>query len=258
MSLTKLIVKLAVPLPKIENYQRYLFIGPHPDDIEIGAGATAAKLAELGKSVCFAVCADGRFGDEFVDNSISTNELVCIRQKEAISSAAVLGVEDVRFLGFSDGGLYDKDELYKAVLKLISDFKPDIVFAPDPCVTSECHADHLNVGECVRRAACFAPYAGIMHAQGLEKAEVKALAYYMTAKANSFVKVSNMQFEKQLSSIFDCHTSQFPKGGEAAKAIRLYLRVRSFDYGLRCFSSHGEAFRVLGTTHMHCLPEAGD
>ena len=45
MSLTRLALKFAVPAVKLEAYRRYLFIGPHPDDIEIGAGATAAKLA---------------------------------------------------------------------------------------------------------------------------------------------------------------------------------------------------------------------
>ena len=41
MSLTRLALKFAVPAVKLEAYRRYLFIGPHPDDIEIGAGATA-------------------------------------------------------------------------------------------------------------------------------------------------------------------------------------------------------------------------
>ena len=63
MSLTSIALKFAVPVPKLENFQRYLFVGPHPDDIEIGAGATAAKLASQGKTVCFLVCTDGRFGD---------------------------------------------------------------------------------------------------------------------------------------------------------------------------------------------------
>ena len=63
MGLTKLVLKFAVPVPKVESFERYLFIGPHPDDIEIGAGATAAKLAAMGKEVCFLVCLDGRFGE---------------------------------------------------------------------------------------------------------------------------------------------------------------------------------------------------
>ena len=49
MGLTKFVLKFAVPVPKIESFERYLFVGPHPDDIEIGAGATAAKLAKKEK-----------------------------------------------------------------------------------------------------------------------------------------------------------------------------------------------------------------
>ena len=41
MSLTRLALKFAAPAVKLEASRRYLFIGPHPDDIEIGAGATA-------------------------------------------------------------------------------------------------------------------------------------------------------------------------------------------------------------------------
>ena len=51
MSITKLALRFAVPLPKLLDFQRYLFIGPHPDDIEIGAGATAARLRSMGKEV---------------------------------------------------------------------------------------------------------------------------------------------------------------------------------------------------------------
>ena len=102
MSILKLVLKAAAPLPDIEKSERYLFIGPHPDDIEIGAGATAAKLAAMGKSVCFLICLDGRYGSE----TIPPDELVGIRKKEACASAKMLGVSDVRFLELSDGGFY--------------------------------------------------------------------------------------------------------------------------------------------------------
>ena len=62
MSLTSLAIKFAAPLPDLESFDRYLFIGPHPDDIEVGAGATAAKLAAAGKKVCFLICLAGRLG----------------------------------------------------------------------------------------------------------------------------------------------------------------------------------------------------
>ena len=98
MGLTKLILKFAVPLPNLEHFERYLFIGPHPDDIEIGAGATAAKLAASGKQVCFLICTDGRFGDQNTPNDCKDQALIELRKQEAFRSAAALGVTDVRFL----------------------------------------------------------------------------------------------------------------------------------------------------------------
>ena len=38
------ILKTIAPLPDIEKYKRIMFVGPHPDDIEIGAGATLSKM----------------------------------------------------------------------------------------------------------------------------------------------------------------------------------------------------------------------
>ena len=54
MSITRLALRFAAPLPELLGFQRYLFIGPHPDDIEIGAGATAARLRAQGAKLFFA------------------------------------------------------------------------------------------------------------------------------------------------------------------------------------------------------------
>lgn len=249
MSVTKLALKLAAPLPEPESFDRFLFIGPHPDDIEIGAGATAAKLASLGKAVCFLICLDGRYGSD----TIAPDKLIEIRKAEAVASAKMLGVLDVRFLGLSDGGFYNSDELISGIAKVIGQFKPEVIFAPDPCVTSECHADHLNVGNAARRLAYFAPYAGIMSNYGAESAPVAALAYYMTAKPTRYVKTSKELLNRQINAVFSCHKSQF----DGTEPIKLYLKLRSFDFGLRRLCLHAEGFRVLGVTQMHCLPEAG-
>lgn len=253
MSITDLALKLAAPLPRLESFSRFLFIGPHADDIEIGAGATAAKLAAAGKAVRFLICTDGRFGS----SSIAPEALVPLRQQESRASAAVLGVDDVQYLPFSDGGFYDVRALISAIARAVGDFKPDVIFAPDFFVASECHPDHLNVGRASSEIAYFAPYSRLMAEHGAQPAPVKAIAFYMTAKPNRFVKTSAALLEKQLSSIFSCHISQFPSGCGEGKAIALYLRLRSLDFGLRALCGHAEGFRVLGVTHMHCLPEAG-
>ena len=120
MGLTRLALKIASPPPKIEDYSRYLFIGPHPDDIEIGAGATAAKLAAAGKKVTFLILTDGRYGDGF-SNGVKGDELAALRKEECLRSAEVLGVSDVRFLELSDGGFYDYEDMLRGIAKTVGE-----------------------------------------------------------------------------------------------------------------------------------------
>ena len=256
MSLLSAVLRTAVPVPHLEDYQRFLFIGPHPDDIEIGAGATAAKLTDAGKDVCFLICTDGRYGLGNAPAGTTPEELAAIRREEALRSASLLGVKDVRFLCLSDGARYEQRELVSAIASVIGTFRPDVIFAPDPDVVSECHEDHRRVGAAARQLACFAPYAELMAAYGASSAPVQALAFYMTAKPNRYVRCPGL-LERQLNAIFTCHGSQFPQDCPERKSISLYLRLRSADFGLRCFSSAAEGFRVLGQTQMHCFPEAG-
>ena len=253
MSLTRLALRAAASVPRLESFSRYLFVGPHPDDIEIGAGATASRLAAMGKQITFLICTDGRFGDGLTD--LRGDALAGAREEEARCSAGLLGVADVRFLNLSDGGFYKQEELLAGIARVIGEVQPEVLLAPDPCVRSECHIDHLNVGQAVRRLACLAPYEGIMAGYGGKSAPVKALAYYMTARPNRYVATRG-HVDKQMKAIFDCHLTQFPPNCAEARSIRLYLTLRSIDFGLRSLKGRAEGFRVLGTTHMHCLPEA--
>ena len=253
MSLTRLALRAAASVPRLESFSRYLFVGPHPDDIEIGAGATASRLAAMGKQITFLICTDGRFGDGLTD--LRGDALAGAREEEARCSAGLLGVADVRFLNLSDGGFYKQEELLAGIARVIGEVQPEVLLAPDPCVRSECHIDHLNVGQAVRRLACLAPYEGIMAGYGGKSAPVKALAYYMTARPNSYVATRG-HVDKQMKAIFDCHLTQFPPNCAEARSIRLYLTLRSIDFGLRSLKGRAEGFRVLGTTQMHCLPEA--
>ena len=256
MGITKLALRVAAPFPKVQSFSKYLFVGPHPDDIEIGAGATVAALAAQGKSICFLICTDGRYGTVNLKADMSEEELIATRKDEAVRSAAALGVSDVRFLELSDGGFYDKDELLKGIAGVISDFQPDVIFAPDPSPASECHVDHLNVGKAVRTLAINSVIPGIMKKLGAGPCPLKAVGFYMTAKPNVYMKTTGF-LKKQLAAIFENHLSQFPEGCPDRNAITLYLKLRARDFGMRSFHITAEGFRMLGTTHMHCLPEAG-
>ena len=254
MGLTKLALKIAAPVPAAESFSKYLFIGPHPDDIEIGCGATVAKLTDAGKHVTFLILTDGRYGDG-LSGGVKGDELAALRKQETLASAGRLGVNDVRFLDLSDGGFYDYEDMLKGIAATIGECGPELVFAPDPDTGRECHIDHLNAGRAASHIAYFAPYPGIMERYGAASADVRGIAFYMTAKPNRYVKVTKEEFGLQNEALFGCHTSQFPAGSSEAKQLQMYLKLRSADFGIRSLCAHAEGFRVLGQTHMHCTPE---
>ncbi len=253
--LFKILFSLAIPKPKLEAYDSYLFIGPHPDDIEIGAGATVAKLTRAGKKVTFLVATDGRYGTKSDD--IDLDDMVRIRRAEALEGAKALGVTDVVFLPFHDGGLYDRREMTVAIAKEIARLQPDVVVAPDPKLPNEMHLDHVNTGEAASYAIIMSGTHRFMKEQGLTPASVKAIAFYYTARPNRYVSVS-----KTLKTAFEAvkkHKSQFPdneEGNRNLKLLWLYFNIQTVRYGLRCFARRAQGFRIYSALHIHCGPEA--
>ena len=55
-----------IPVPNILAMRRALAFSPHPDDSEVGAGATLARLIEQGTEVHWVVATDGAVGVAFV------------------------------------------------------------------------------------------------------------------------------------------------------------------------------------------------
>ena len=250
----RFILKKAVPLPKPDSFSRYLFIGPHPDDIEIGCGATVSRLAAMGKEITFLICLDGRYGLGNAPKGTTPEQLVDIRKAEATASARLLGVNDIRFLDYCDGGFYDVTEIRTAIARQVGAIKPDVIFAVDPDVPNECHIDHIQIGQQCKLVAKLAPFKEIMERYGAESAPVKAIALYMTAKPNRYVKTSSGDLKKQFAAM-KTNVSQYPEGCKDLSAVCTYLKLRSFFYGMRRLRFHAEGFRVIDALHMHCFPE---
>src|SRR5579862_9670512 len=66
-----------------------LFVGAHPDDIEIFCGGTAALYARQGHQVFFCVSTNGNVGS----TTLPPKEIAAIRHKEAANGAAVIGAK---------------------------------------------------------------------------------------------------------------------------------------------------------------------
>lgn len=245
--------KRLVPIPQIDSGSTYLFVGPHPDDIEIGCGATAAKLARLGKTVSFVVATDGGAGAK--DPSTDVSRLVETRASEATASAAVLGAR-VRILSFPDAGRYTPTQLAEALVPLIQETKPDFVFAPDPDEPGEVHPDHLKLGKAVKEAVFLAanPLALVRRGIVAKEAVATNIAFYYTHRPNRIWTVSHNDVLCQWNAI-DCHQSQFPAGASETAVLKRYLNLKKRLTGLKRMTMFADEFRVVGTVHQHCFSE---
>ncbi len=76
----------------------------HPDDESIATGGSIARAVHEGHDVVIVMATDGRHG-ETPDDLLAGETLVDRRRGETEASARVLGVSDVRWLGYHDSGM---------------------------------------------------------------------------------------------------------------------------------------------------------
>ncbi len=179
-----------------------LALGPHPDDAEIGCGGALALHADRGDRVTVACATDGEAGGI----GTAPAALAAIRREEATAAAAVLGAAELRFLGFPDGRLaWAGYDLVAALVRLVRELRPEIVYAPHP---ADAHPDHAALAasaiDAVRRAGAHAfPELGDAHRAG----ELRLYEVWTPLAEVAFtVDISNVAGRK--AAVIRCHASQ--------------------------------------------------
>lgn len=224
--------------------QRVLVIAAHPDDIEFGVAGTVAKWTDAGVQVTYCLVTDGAAGSNKPDADLAA--LVRQRHDEQCEAAAIVGVHDVRFLGYADGALQPTLELRRDLTRLIREVKPDIVVVQDPTTVFVGdfyinHPDHRAAGE----AAVYAvfPSAGTrpifpeLLAEGYEPHEVSELWLNLDLDGQHRVDITD-QIERKLQSLL-CHKSQL--GPEVADMVRGWDRENGKAQGY----TYAEGFKVM-------------
>ncbi|MGB0880304.1 MAG: bacillithiol biosynthesis deacetylase BshB1, partial [Polaribacter sp.] len=119
-----------------------LAFGAHPDDVELGCGATIAKEISLGKKIGIIDLTRGELG---------TRGSADLRAKEAKNAAKILGVSIRENLGFADGFFRNDKEHQLEIIKIIRTYKPEIVLCN---AVDDRHIDHPK-GSNLVSDACF-------------------------------------------------------------------------------------------------------
>ena len=122
-----------------------IVFGAHPDDCDISSGGVAALFSQMGHKVKFVSLTNGNKGH----HTMKPDELAVRRKREMQGSAHVLGIV-YENLENPDGELMPTIENRKVVIKLICDWKADIVIS---CRPYDYHPDHRNTSIIVQDAA---------------------------------------------------------------------------------------------------------
>ena len=119
-----------------------LAFGAHPDDVELGCGATIAKAVAQGKKVGIIDLTKGEMGTRGTD---------LIRSQEAEQAAVILGVDFRENLGFRDAFIFNDESHQLKVIQTIRTYRPDIVLCN---AIKDRHIDHGRASELISNA-CF-------------------------------------------------------------------------------------------------------
>lgn len=233
--------------PDLSKAKRVLFVQPHPDDNQIGAGGTMAWLRSLGVEVYELTVTDDRYADtQYIGVE---NEVQTVRQKEALAAQQFLGVKNAGFLGFADKNDNSVREISLRIMEVIRKIQPDYVLTADPGLATECHSDHIKVGMAVKFACMDSEcnfYPEFVNGTFRTDAwKVKGVGFYYTDKPNVLVDITDFE-EKKMQSI-KCHVSQADPGLLAA----VMLQQKMFAEGTEFKAA--EPLRLLGGLHMHCF-----
>ncbi|MFH1358970.1 MAG: PIG-L deacetylase family protein [archaeon] len=165
-----------------------LFVGAHPDDIELGGGGTLVKHLEKGDEVYVLVMSNGEKGNH------SKN------REECFDSLRTMGVSDsnIVFGNFPDGSITDDYQTVNFIESYIKIFKITRVYTHP---TTDRHQDHRNLSLSVSSAARNIPELFLF--QGPSNT--------VSFEPHIFIELSEEHLNKKIKGL-SCYKSQVEKG----------------------------------------------
>lgn len=205
-----------------------LAFGAHPDDVELGCGATLAKEIRAGKKVGIIDLTQGELG---------TRGSKEIRQQEATEAARILGVHVRENLKMRDGFFVNDEAHQMQIIEMIRKYQPEIVLCN---AVHDRHIDH-GKGSKLVSDACF--LSGLRrietHANGEAQKAWRPTAVYhyiqwYNIEPDFVVAVSQEDMDIRLKAIM-AYSSQFfdPNSSEPTTPIATKNFLDSLTYRLQ-------------------------
>ena len=227
----------------------FLAFGAHPDDVELGCGATIAKLVSQGKKVGIVDLTRGELG---------TRGSAEIRTKETKEASKILGITIRENMDFKDGFFRNDEEHQLKIIQVIRKYQPEFVFCNAP---DDRHIDHPKGSQLIVEASFLSGLTKIYTDDSSGNAQKqwrpKNIYHYIQWKnldPDFIFDVSG--FHNTKMDAVKCYSSQFydPKSKEpetpiSTKNFLNFVQSRANDFGRLIGVEHGEGFisnRKLG------------
>ncbi len=224
-----------------------LAFGAHPDDVELFAGGTLAKMAALGYATGVVDVTKGELG---------TRGTVARRRREARLAARELGLKVRENLGLADGNVQVTPATRLKVIRVLRKYRPRIVLTH---YWDDNHPDHVHTSRLISEAVHHSGLAKID--TGQERYRPDTLLYFKLPVhvMPSFV-VDVSDFTRQRLDAIRCYGSQLfdPSSNEPpTKLSHPYFlerveNIHSF-YGTLIGKKKGEAFHLKGVLEISDL-----
>ncbi len=225
----------------VEQKLDILAIGVHPDDIELGCGATILKQISLGYKVGLLDLTQGELG---------TRGSAALRLQESEAARAYANAEVRVNLGMADGFFQNTPENKIKIIEVIRRFQPDVVLAN---AIHDRHPDHGNACK-MTYEACF--LSGLMKIETTYNNQPqdkwrprKILNYIQDYDMKPDIVVDVSDYMDQKIELVLKYKSQFydPNSTEASTPISSpefidKLKGRAIDHGRRIGVKYGEGF----------------
>lgn len=199
--------------PAKDNKLRIICFGAHPDDSELHVSGVAAMWASQGHHVKFVAMTSGDIGHW----REAGGALAQRRREEVAKAAKLLGVT-VEVLDIHDGELMPTLENRKTVIRLIRDWKADIVMSHRP---NDYHPDHRYAGVLVQDAAFMVQVPFMTDVPPLAKNPVFLYLPDRFTKPNPFTADIVVDIDSTIEKKMDALAimeSQFLEGGALGHA----------------------------------------
>ena len=220
-----------------------LVFASHPDDAELGCGATIAKHVATGKKVGIVDLTRGELGTR------GTPEL---RASEASASAKILGVSVRENLGLRDGFFQNDPDSQKILIRAIRKYQPDIVLAN---AVHDRHIDH-GKGASLAYDACF--LAGLAKIKtedaGIDQALWRPRAVYHFIQSQlvepDFIVDVTGYWDLKMQAIRAFKTQFFDPGSSEPETyvskpgFMKMIESRGIEFGHAIGTEYGEGFTV--------------